>query len=470
MTVTVASEYRPHPKQVRAHRLRVNGRRCRYVVLSAGVRGGKSISGAVEFLDRIYEDLNNPTVKKRPVVGVGRRRTPRLRYWVVAPTMPLTRFAYEYLLQFTPAELIQSQSQSDYTIWLLPDILVEFKTGERPDLLVGASVNGMLLDEAARIKAECWRGALRGRLTDTKGWVIFASSPLGGRNNWLWAEMVSKAGIVEGTEREGGNADIASFSWMTRDNPHIDPAEIEKARNELPEAWFLRDFEASWESFGGLIYPEFDEKMHVVSEKEFRLKFRLPNQTNADDIRRICERVVAGVDFGHTSPGCIVVVGRLSQHKFVVLEESYASGRPITGHGTTWVSEAARLREKWGVSLFACDPARPDAITDMAGQGIPTVNAFNDVYLGIRRVAEALHPVTVGTINGHEAKEPGMYILDQCRNGVRELRNYQWAATKDQSGFMEKPADDQSDHFCDALRYAIAELRPVATKANQARH
>lgn len=436
MNVTIAGQYEPHAKQIEAHRSRA-----RFLVAAAGVRGGKTYSATVEFLRRIYIDF--AAGKGRTPYGVGRRRQPRLLYWVVAPTLDLAKHVYRYVLELVPHELIESISQTDYSIWLRPDVLVEFKSAERPERLVGASVSGMLIDEACRVKAETWRGSLRGRLTDTKGWAIFASSPLGGQANWVFTEIISRAGT---------DADYAAFSWRTVDNPHIDPTEVEAARRQLPEAWFRRDYEADWQGFGGQVFPEFSAQ-HVMSEREVRLAFGLPNRVDDDDLRRLCRRIVCGVDWGHTSPGSMIVVGDMGG-RFVVLEESYATNRPVTGHAqTTWLSEARRLQQRWGVSLFLCDSAQPGSTNDLSSNGIPAVGAWKDVYLGIRRVAEALHPVD---------GKPGMVILDRCPNLARELRAYAWKSSKDQSGFGEAPAENQSDHAIDALRYAMVELRPYA--------
>ncbi len=449
MNVTIAPDYLPHIRQALMH-----ASSARFLAIAAGVRGGKTKSASVAFLDRIYQDL--AAGKGRPVTGYGRRRSPRLRYWIVAPVMPLTRYPYEYVIQFAPPELIEATPQTDYSIWLRPDILIECKTAERPDLLVGADVDGMLITEACRIKADSWRGALRGRLTTTKGWALFESSPLGGRNNWIYQEIVSRASVRDGVQQAEGDPEYASFSWRTIDNPHIDPAEVEAARRQLPAAWFAREYEASWDSFGGAVYPEFNDDTHVISEQAFRLAWRLPNRVNDQDLRSMCTRVVAGVDFGYTSAGAIVVVGQLRDNAFVILEESYAPSRPVSGSAqTTWVSEARRLQQRWGVSLFACDPSRPDAINDMCVNSLPAAGANNDIHLGVRRVAEALHVDPV-------SKRPGMHILSRCKDVVREIRNYQWKSTKDQNGFAEVPAEGQSDHGLDGLRYAMAELRPYA--------
>src|SRR5262245_18764732 len=292
--IVLSGGYHPHQKQARVHE---SGKR--FVVISAGVRGGKTFSAVVEFLRRIYRDLQDG--KGKTPVGQGRRRQPRLLYWVVAPTAALARVTHRYVLEQLPPELIEKQYESENSIWLRPDILIEVKTAERPDLLVAAAVNGMLLDEACRMKAEAWRGALRGRLTDTLGWAIFASSPLGGKNNWLYREVVQRT-------TEDPDA-FEAISWTTADNPTIAPEEIEQARRDLLAAWFKLDYEASWDSFGGQIYDEFKDETHVIKEAQFRLEHGLGDRASKVWAPRLFRRVVCGVDFGFTAPGAMVVVG-----------------------------------------------------------------------------------------------------------------------------------------------------------------
>lgn len=432
MQVTLAGGYKPHKHQVRFHE---SG--ARFAVVCAGVRGGKSYAATVEFVWRIFEDLK--AGKGKEPAGVGRRRSPRLLYWIVSPTMALAKIPYRYLTDIVPHELIQSRSDSEWSIWLKPDILIEVKSGERPDLLVGAGVNGMLIDEGARLKAEAWRGSLRSRLTDTKGWMLCATSPFGGKNSWVYEELVSRADL---------DSEIGSFSWRTIDNPYIDPEEVVAAQKQLPDAWFRRDYLADWASFGGSVFSEFNEELHVISDSRMKEKYGVA------DLTPLFRRIVAGVDFGYTSPGAIVVVGIFGDNRFVVLEESYAPNRRMLGGEKSWYSEAMRLKKRWGISLFVCDPSEPGLIMDLQTNGIPTIGANNDILQGISRLAMAMHPVDNAV---------SLTILDSCVNLRREIRDYSWKRAKNESGFQEIPADNQSDHAIDALRYAVMELRPYVS-------
>ncbi len=434
MKVELAPGYKPHAKQRALHRSKA-----RFLVAAAGVRGGKSYSATVEFCRRIYQDV--AAGKGTPPVGTGKRRQPRLLYWIVSPTTALAKVPVRYLLELIPPALIERVYEAENSIWLRPDVLVEIKTAQNPEMLVAAAVNGMLVDEACRVKPDAWRGALRGRLTDTKGWALFATSPLGGRNNWVYSELVSRA---------EADPQIEAFNWQTVDNPYIDPAEVEAARLQLPPAWFKRDYEASWDSFGGAIYDEFSDDRHITTEDKLRLEWAVGRDR---PLRDFFKRIIGGIDFGFSAAGCILAVGEVSERRWVVLDEVYAPGMRPIGTQANYLDQCNRLASKWDIREWFADPEDAGAIFDLRNNGLSIRPAHKNVYQGIRRVASALH--SDGTPSG----KPGLQILAHCTNTIREIRNYQWKATRDGGGFLEEPADGQDDHAMDVLRYCAMELR-----------
>lgn len=234
-SLVLAPEYQPFTKQTAFHRSSK-----RFKVAAAGNRGGKTLSGAAEFVANIYRDLK--AGKGKASVRVGSTRVPRLAYWIITPTHEMGEFPYRELVRFLPRELIEKVNASTREIWLRGDIQIDFKSTERPERLVAASLNGLWMDEACRCKAEAWRGGLRARLADQQGWALFTTSPLGGKNNWVYQELVAREGIDE---------HIGSFHWRTDENPHIPSTEIEHARANTAPQWFKRDWEASWDAFGG---------------------------------------------------------------------------------------------------------------------------------------------------------------------------------------------------------------------------
>ena len=432
MNLVVAPGYSPFDKQSEFHRCPK-----RFKVATGGNRSGKTMSGGAEFCANVFRDIRDK--KGKPAVRAGGLRVPRLAYWVVTPTHELGEYPRREVLRFLPYELIESTNASTGEIWLKGDVQIQFKSTERAERLVAASLNGLWMDEAPRCKGEAWKGGLRARLADQLGWALFTGSPLGGRQSWVFQELVSRAGIDE---------HVAAFSWTTEDNPYVPREEIDHARRTLPEAWFKRDWLASWDAFGGAIYEEFCDA-HITNEKRFRAEMGIPEYRHT---REFFSKVVGAIDFGFAAAGAIVVVGEYGDGKWAVLDEVYGPGMRPTGTKDNYLDHCKRLAEKWGVRDWIADPEDSGAIFDLRNNGLSVRPAHKNVYTGIRRVATALH-------RGLAEGRPGFRVFDNCRNLIAEMRNYQWKPTRDQSGFLEEPADGQQDHALDALRYAAMELR-----------
>lgn len=435
MNVTLEVGYRPFSWQADFHRSPA-----RFRGAFSGNRGGKSVCGAYEFIRSIFLDIKHG--RGKPPVGRSLSGNAQERlYWIVAPDYRLGQVSFNNVLRMLPEAVIVGRNKAEHSIGLLGGARIELRSAEDPRRLVADSLSGLWVDEAPRVKAEAWRGALRARLADQRGWGLFTGSPLGGRDNWVYQDFVSTS----------GHSGIECFTWTTAQNPYIPRSEIAWAKERLPRSHYLRDWEASWDATGGAIYEDFTEATHVVSEAQFRLE-----NARARDFRDVFRDIVVGVDWGYTAAGCMLVVGQIGDDDFVVLEESYAAGRSRlrTGDGgTTWLTEARRLKEKWRPSRFACDPEDPDAINMLSDNGIPAVPANNRRGHGIRRVAEAMHIVR---------GKPGLRVFSQCANLIREIKNYLWQPNKAQTGFIEEPAKDASDHAVDPLRYAVLELNPIS--------
>jgi len=432
--------YRPFGHQVAFHESNA-----RFKGAFSGNRGGKTLSGAYEFIRRIFFDLQSGK-GRIPAKGTS-KRLHRLLYWIVAPNYRLGKTSLETVERLLPYKAIVDSNKTENAIWLVGGVKIELRSAEDPRHLVADSLNGIWIDEAPRVKAEAWRGALRARLADQLGWLIATGSPLGGRDCWAYIDLVSQSGT-------GG---IETFTWTTEQNPYIPRSEVQWAKDRLPAAHYKRDWQASWDAHGGVIFDEFDESLHVVSESELRLRYGHALR-GGRDIRTLFQRVVGAIDWGWQAPGCLLVIGKVSDDDVIVLEESYAPGRRVLGNdGVTWLSECHRLKQKWGIEVFACDPESPGEIAALADNGINAFAANNRRLAGIRRVAEAMHPYTV---NG--TRKAGLTVLSSCTNLLREIRSYTWKSNREQTAFFDEPADNQSDHAVDPLRYGLLEINPVS--------
>lgn len=416
MRYPVFDGYRPHPGQLKFHRLNK-----RFGVLLAGARSGKTFGAARDFLHRIYADR-------------GHDRTNRLHYWCVAPTYGIGKVQMRELfsaLGGVSGKYIKAWHKTERELWLRDEILIEFKTAERPEALVAVGLNGMWIDEAARMKSEAWLGGLRMRLSDKRGWAIFSTTPLG--RNWFYHEVVRRA------QNDGPLADpeYGMVRFHTVDNTAVPGLveEVEHARRTLPPRYFRREYEADLTGFAGMIFEEFDPDLHVLGA-ENRLSILRPPTQFAE--------VRAGVDWGYRNPGAIVVLGRDGDGVWWVLAEHVEKALPVmTSGGRDWTGVAKTLKAEYGIRRFACDPSGASFIAAFRRAGLPAFAADNDVGAGIQAVATALHV-------DESDRRPGLLIAQSCPHLVDELSSYAW----DDRAEGERPRKED-DHAVDALRYAL---------------
>jgi len=424
--------YAPHPGQRQLHRCRKPR-----VAVMAGRRGGKTFGGGRYFVDRVFEDLEALQAKgehdwERPD-EFGPETKPALHYWVVAPTYSHTDFQIREIMEVLggrESPLVLEYTPSKYRLWLKGGILVEMKSAERPKRLVAAGLHGVWVDEAARVKGDTWDDNVRPALTEYGGWALFTTTPLG-TANWFYQDIWKKSPDGPGET----NDDYGSVKFHTADNTAVPGIreEVAKAREELPDAIFRRNYKADVHAFKGKVYTEFlGEAPHVVK--------RVPHSAFV--------RKIGGIDWGFSNPGVLLEIGIDAEGTWWVVREHYHSEllkKPADDEaaGRTWKSifEAAHGR---GVSVMWADPSEPETIESFRKESLPVRPGRNAVNPGIDAVASMLHAGPDG---------PNLRIHERCEHLISELSSYKWQDDKD------KPVKE-NDHTCDALRYAVfTELR-----------
>jgi PBSX family phage terminase large subunit len=324
--------------------------------------------------------------------------------------------------------------------------LIEFpdlrhpKTGETSQLLFGyvqdaktlrgSEVGGFWLDEATLAGRESFDTLLqRTRHPDYPLSGIVTGNPKG--REWV-AKLFSEEREVWSPEKR---ARYGFHQWKTADNPlYVEQPEYLAALKEAygeNSDWYRQEVLGEIITFRGLVYRSFDEQRHVVAEKPERVL-----------------RVMAGVDWGVSSPGCIIVVGEDSDGTAWVLDELYERGKIVAGDpgGRDWVTEAKLLAGKWRISRFLCDPSDANAVRTFKLHGLPAVGADNRVVPGIREVEGR---IASGRFRVHGAMAPNL---------LGEIRQYHWRETPDGEPLEDQAPAKEFDHAMDALRYAVMGL------------
>ncbi len=168
------------------------------------------------------------------------------RAWWVAPSYKMSEVGWRPVRRMA-AQVGAEVRLSDRRVLLPAGGEIAVRSADNPDSLRGESLNLVIMDEAAFVKEEAWTEALRPALSDRKGRAIFISTPKG--RNWFW--RIWQRG------QDGG--EWQSWQLPTETNPYIDPAEVEAARQSLPERIFQQEYLAQFIEDGAGVFRKITE-------------------------------------------------------------------------------------------------------------------------------------------------------------------------------------------------------------------
>jgi hypothetical protein len=118
---------------------------------------------------------------------------------------------------------------------------VTVRSAVDPETLVAVGLDGLVIDEAAKVRAVAW-DMLRPALTDRKGWCIFIGTPKG--FNWIY-DKFQYAGKAPGWAR---------WQRPSSDNPLMTADELVAARADAP-LLYGQEYEARFEQPEGAEWP-----------------------------------------------------------------------------------------------------------------------------------------------------------------------------------------------------------------------
>lgn len=410
-----------HQKQLMFHKCL---KRNRWVF--GGNRSGKTECGAVEVV-YMARGIHPYRENKESTSG-----------WVVSLSTQVQRdVAQAKILSYLKPEWIKkivmlSGSANFYENGVIDYILVENVSGKLSKIgfkscdqgrekFQGTSLDYVWFDEEPpkEIYEEC-----RMRVLDTKGDIFGTMTPLKGLT-FLYDEIyLNKA----------QNPEVWCEFIEWDDNPFLPKSEIDMLKSTLSEDELISRRYGKFKSSSGLVYPEFDEQIHVIEP------FDVPHEYYD----------IISIDPGLNNP--------LSAHFYAVdydgnvyvIAEHYEAKKNVHYHAQKIWDIAKKLNWPLGFN------GKLNAIIDSAAtqktlasersvvelffdEGIncnPKVN--KDMFSGINVVKRFLKTAD-GTTK--------LYIFKNCVNLIREFKSYFW-------GNGDNPIK-RDDHSLDELRYYL---------------
>lgn len=402
-------KYEPHPKQREFHESRA-----RFKVAVCGRRFGKSRMAAAEVEPKIMQ--------------------PNTRGWIVGPEYKVGEKEFRYIWDdlIVTMKLGNQMKRKAYNV-RTGEMYIETPWGSRvdvmsashPDMLVGEGLDWVIISEAAKQNPEVWEKYIRPALADRHGTAIFPSTPEG--FNWFYDRY-----------RDGQNQNMKEWeSWRypSWENPYVYPGgfddpEIQSQLRSPEDAWFWQELGADFRSVVGLVYPEWDDRMHV---KKLAWVESAPYYGAADP--------------GYTNPFAFLDIQEVDGNVHV-LREYYQKGLSNYQNATELKVRGPIADRRW--EWISSDSASPDAKAEMGSQLAPVIakDEAKDVGRGWQEVKRFLR--------GDDGT-PHLFVDPSCVNLINEMESYRVkGAPKHNPGLnVREEAEKKDDHALDALRYFI---------------
>jgi Terminase large subunit, T4likevirus-type, N-terminal len=321
-----------------------------------------------------------------------------------------------------------------------------------------AHVDLLVIDEAARVPADLYR-AVRPMLAVSKGRLICLSTPHG-RRGFFWEAWA-----------KGGN-DWHRIEIPATKIPRISPEFLDEERRTHGDAFFRQEYECSFESVEGLVYPDFarcvvpraSSQWSIVNRQwqrnlrrwertygrravAFQPRLAEPvadDETATDDRPRTMDHrllttdnfeCIGGIDFGFRNPFA-AIWGFVDRDDVLwLVGEHYAQEKPLSHH--------AQFLPKH-VTWYA-DPSGASEICELRCADFVVRRGNNAISAGIAAVAARVSAGKLKILEG------------ACPQLLAEAGLYRWAERGETSRNGEAPQDDHN-HALGALRYLVSRL------------
>ncbi len=280
-----------------------------------------------------------------------------------------------------------------------------------PALIQGATLAGVLLDEAALmprsfVEQACARCSVAG------GKLWFSCNPAG-PEHWFYREWICKA--------QEKNALYLRFTMQ--DNPGLPPKVRQRYERMFQGAFYRRYVLGEWTAAEGLVYDFFDAQHMPCAPASGYGRWRI------------------SCDYGTRNPASFGLWGEICGIWYRVEEYYYdarAQGRQKTDG--EYVEDLGRLARGREIELVIVDPSAASFIEALRRAGWRVRKADNRVLEGIRKTAGAL-------------RSGRIVICRECEAAAREFAQYCW----EDDGTRDR-VKKEHDHAMDDIRYFVMAL------------
>ena len=358
-------------------------------------------------------------------------RYPDRRVMYIAPSIRMARqIVWEDLKgKLQSLNWIESENENDLSIKLKNGSIISLRGAENGDSLRGLGLDFAIFDEVADINKEVWTHIVRPSLADKQGHALFCGTPKG-KSNYLY-DLYSNAKFEK---------DWNGWSYTTIQGGQVTAKELELAKQELDPKVFRQEFEASFESFEGVIYHNWNRDKHLK-----RYEFPIPSIIHV------------GIDFNTSPMSAIIMVGHgrgLYAVEEIVLYNS----------NTHQMCQEIKNRYPHSRVIVYPDPAGKQRKTSAMGMTDISILQNEGFVVKARRhsipVRDRINAVNSLLLN--TKNEVRLFVDPKCKMLIKAMEKMSF-----KEGTNIPDLNNDYNHISDAIGYAIEYQYPVARDNKQ---
>lgn len=308
---------------------------------------------------------------------------------------------------------------------------IMFRHAEELDTLKNINLGFFFLEQAEELLTSdqffylC--GRLRREAKRRSGWITANANG----HNWIWQTWLSRK-----------DPEFEAYESTTYENADVLPKDFIDSLSKLPER-IHRQYVLNDHSIAeGLVWPEFDEKIHTSDS------FEIPELW----------KETIGLDHGHDHPTAVIFGACDYDGKLIIYNEHYEAGQLISYHA----KKIKEMEPSWDkmdrIIDHTCryktmqDGSRVYSVMEAYGeQGVNFRPSIADPNLGIQIVADLFKQNKI------------LIFKDKCPNLIQEIKNWKWKRPRPGQENLKEEAIRLKDDACKALIY-LASGRPEAAK------
>lgn len=357
---------------------------------------------------------------------------PNSKCWIVTPTFNQAKDIYwrggEMLNKYLAPWMYNRKNDSELFVEFKNGSILQFKGADRPETMRGSGLDLIVEDEVSehRYAKETWETILAPSLIDRSGKAIFIGTPKGEN---FFKELYDRAKTDSNWQSWQIPTWESGAPWTLTEEGK---AELERERLTKTEDWFMQEYGAEFRKFTGLVFKEFDQKIHVENF--------LPDLKYAMKL---------GMDFGWTNPTTCLFTYFDGDGVWYIFDEYYDTEKPIKEHAGRLLAKRAVYHNY--LDFVLGDSASPQSIQEFGMYQwyiTPAIKAHDSILNGINRIQERLKV-------DPRTNKPRLIIHPRCSKTIEEFERYRWKQQRVEGLNLKDEPEDADDHCIDALRYII---------------